>query len=120
MAVLWPVTLPQYPQQEDFAQQTSENRVAFNPERGEPKFRRKTTKQNRIYGVSVKLNLAQKATLENFVETTLKDGVLPFTWINWDTLVACDYKFTHSQGLPTYTCLNGVQWRASMQLIRLL
>ncbi len=56
---------------------------AFNPEIGPPITRRKSTGSVRIYQVSLPLiSATERGIFRTFFHTTLKEGNLPFLWVD--------------------------------------
>lgn len=115
---VWPAGLPQFPQQQDYNQQTPENRISFQPDVGPAIFRPRGTKGNVPISLSVRLTPGQTVLLNDFVINTLAQGSLPFDWRDFmsTTFVLRTYVFNQG-GLPTYSVVNGVQWNAAFQLL---
>jgi hypothetical protein len=88
MATPWPLTLPQCPTLY-FSEQRQRNVVAFQPDVGIAKMRRRSTAVGVSTSMTFRLTTAQLATFDTFYETTLSDGSLPFdmahpvTKVNW-------------------------------------
>lgn len=76
----WPVTLPQTLLLRGYEEEFQDNVLRSPMEGGPPKQRRLYTNVPRnVAGVQI-LTSAQLITLENFYYTTLRSGVIPFTW----------------------------------------
>lgn len=92
----WPSTLPQAGAMNVRGNPQS-NVISFKPERGPSIDRRAASTVNKIRTVQLKLTLAQYNTFVTFFETTLKDGVLPFDWVDPMTNESALIKFIHEE-----------------------
>ena len=92
----WPATLPQNPYEASSntpKYQPLENIVRTSVDAGPAKQRRRfTAVPNTITLPPIVLTETQRAALQTFKESTLLD-VLPFTWIDFRTGAAANYRF---------------------------
>jgi len=80
MAITWPATLPQKQFAGSLSVKALDQRVIFQPDRGEPVVRAAYSATVRQLTFSQVLDDDQLATLETFYFTTLKGGSLQFDW----------------------------------------
>lgn len=77
----WPGTLPPHlPRQ--LREMPGDGREGFQPDAGPAIDVRRFTASSRVLEFRLTLTVAQRATLETFYRTTLKDGALEFDWTN--------------------------------------
>src|SRR5215207_710173 len=76
----WPVGLPQCFTFDSLATGFADNRLRSQTDTGPAKVRPRSTAGPRPLSGQMVMTLAQIATLETFVETTLLGGSLPFTF----------------------------------------
>lgn len=90
MTAVWPVAL--IPLTDSFADQRQPNRIAFEPEVGDDITRRRSTTSRKNITFKL-LSLPGDTTLDDFHDTTLLDGSLPFTWTDPRTGASGTFKF---------------------------
>lgn len=78
--IVWPVSLPCYPQQGTWTETAQPNVATFKPELGAPKYRRRSTASGSTAACTFYFNRDQIETFLAFFEDDLKDGSLPFVW----------------------------------------
>jgi hypothetical protein len=89
----WPASLPQQPSNfADFTQTYQDPLVRTQMDEGEPKVRRRFTKNILIAQYTMLMTTAQCATLRTFYETTLGHGAAVFTF---DEFVYGDTSVNH-------------------------
>lgn len=76
----WPATLPQCPILNGFSEQKQTNNVSFSPDVGPPKVRRRSTGAAWQTSVAYRMTTAQLSDFNDFYETSLSDGSVPFSW----------------------------------------
>lgn len=111
----WPTTLPQAPLADSTTSaQPVSNAIRSNTEAGVAKMRRRFTAVATPFNCSIKVTSAQLATLRTFYKTTLLD-VLPFTWVDFATGAAANYRFIQR---PQESFVQGSvdRWIVAMQL----
>jgi len=118
MTAAWPSTLPQCPILQSFSEERQLNTIAFNPDVGTPKTRRRSTAVSTLTGVGFKFTTAQRATFNTFFETTLADGTLPFTWAHPITKVSYTWMFKPNE-VPKLERMTPSTFRATFSLLRL-
>jgi hypothetical protein len=118
MPAAWPATLPQNPYAVDGAQYRRPfNAVRTEMDAGPAKHRRRYTAVPSRLSCTLHLSKAQWATLETFYSTTLAT-VLPFTWVDFRTGAAANYRFVDAPA-ETYLGGDGDFWTVELQLERL-
>jgi hypothetical protein len=113
----WPSTLPQCPIM-NFSEQRQRNVVAFEPDVGPPKMRRRSTAVAVTTSVTFRMSTTQLAAFNTFYETTLSDGVLPFDWAHPVTKVTYSWMFDAKEA-PTVERMSPQHHRVSFNLLRL-
>jgi hypothetical protein len=114
----WPAALPQCPILNAFTEQRQRNVVAFTPEVGRPKMRRRSTAAQVLTNVAFRMSTTELATFNTFYVTTLADGTLPFSWAHPVTQTTHDWVFSQDQS-PTIERFAPAHHRVSFQLVRL-
>lgn len=82
MASAWPASLPEYVLQQGFSETLPDTTIQSSMEAGRPKTRRRYTSNYSVFTVAIAMELAQRVTFEEFYNTTLRGGSLPFTWVH--------------------------------------
>lgn len=77
----WPASLPQVLPKR-LTESAVDGRESFQPDTGPPISARRFTATPRVISFELVLTVAQRATLETFYKTTLKEGALEFDWTN--------------------------------------
>lgn len=113
MSSVWPGTLPQYVNQDAFREQRVDNTIRTQSDGGSVKLRRRFTAVPVKYTISLTLTAAQKATLDGFYVTTLKDGSLPFEWVLPAEQTTKDFIFMAS---PQYTAVGPSTYMVQLEL----
>jgi hypothetical protein len=113
----WPSTLPQCPIM-NFSEQRQRNVVAFEPDVGPPKMRRRSTAVAVLTSMTFRMSTTQLAAFNTFYETTLSDGVLPFDWAHPVTKVTYSWMFD-AKNAPTIERVGPTSHRVSFNLLRL-
>lgn len=118
MTAAWPATLPQFVEanaRETTPQGLLESQIA----NGEPQARERSRGINREHDVAILCDATQVGDFETFYITTLKGGVLPFTWVNPRTQVAGTFRFRLPP--PSYAPrISGVLTLVSFKLMQVL
>lgn len=110
----WPSSLPQYVFVQGFEEGGPDNVLHSAMDAGPPKTRRRFTAAYRPLDVIVALDASQAATFVTFVNTTLKDGSLPFDWVHPRTQAAATLKFRGPYAIRPET--GGKTWLATLNL----
>lgn len=113
----FPATLPG-PVWGSFSEQRQRNILAFAPDVGPPKMRRRSSAVAVPASAAFLLTDAQLATFDTFFETTLKDGTLSFTWNHPHTGVSYSWIFAPDEAPTRDYSAPGVT-RVSCKLMRL-
>lgn len=79
---------------------------------------RRSTAKTWISSLSYRMSTTQVASFRAFFDTTLKDGVLPFTWAHPVTKVSYNWVFALDQP-PSIVRFAPSMHRVSFQLLRL-
>lgn len=114
----WPAGLPQCPILNGFQETPQPNTVAFNPETGTPKVRRRSTAKGWLTDMVYRMSNAQLLTFKSFYETTLEDGSLPFTQNHPVTKVNYSWMFNPDSQPQIQRTAPGFS-TVSFQLVRL-
>lgn len=113
---VWPAILPQWIRSDSYQAGLGDGRLQSSTDAGGGKTRRRFSYAPEPVKGSTEMTSAQLATFRAFVEDTLKGGVLPFYFPaqgepgQWIVKIG--------QTMPTWTPI-GVQWRVSLDLVRL-
>ncbi len=108
----WPSTTAQAPIF-GMREQRQRNVVAFKPDSGNPKIRRRSTAVCVDTLATFRMDDTELAAFKTFYETTLFDGTLPFDWAHPVTGVTYTWMFSPDDapeieateyGLHTVTC----------------
>ena len=118
MTAAWPSTLPQCPNLNDFSEERQPNTIAFAPDVGTPKMRRRSTAVSTKTTVAFRMTTAQRAAFNTFYETTIVDGTLPFTWAHPITKVSYTWVFKPNE-VPKIDRMTPGTFRVSFNLLRL-
>ena len=112
MAEQWPAALQQYLNQEGFGLKKGKQTIRSETETGPAKVRRRTTKSvDQMTGSIIIEGKDDFDTFENFYDTTLGAGVLPFEFAHPITLVVEEWRFV---GEYQYTTLGSDKFRIGM------
>jgi len=113
---VWPTSLPQYGTNEVSGSPQS-NVVSFQPEVGPTIDRRRSSSRNRILSIELPpITEAQYLIFREFFEETLKDGVLPFAWVDPMTKTSSRVKFVQKETAYTERRVSSVLVQVSFQL----
>jgi hypothetical protein len=93
MTAVWPPTLPQCPILNGLGEQRQRHIMAFAPEVGPPKMKRRSTAVEVLTNLAFRMTNAQVLTFYTFYETTLSDGILPFDWPHPVTKISYTWVF---------------------------
>jgi hypothetical protein len=118
MTTTWPANIPQCPIQNGFSEQRQPNTVAFTPDVGPPKVRRRSTAVGVSTAVTFRMTNAEKLNFDTFFETTLADGSLPFDWPHPVTKVVYTWCFD-PKNVPQFQRATARTWAVSCNLLRL-
>ncbi len=113
----WPSDLPQCPTLV-FTEQRQRNLVAFQPDVGEPKIRRRSTATAVLTNMAFRMTNAQVLSFNTFFETTLKDGSLPFDFAHPVTKVTYSWVFDPKDS-PRLTRVTPRTYTVTFDLLRL-
>lgn len=115
MPALYPSTLPEFVLQEGYAEKLMPQTIETSMETGgSPKIRRRFTKKVKQFSVTILLTQAQFATFEDWWDTTLAGGSLPFEWVHPLTREITTFRFRNPP--PSFTNQAGVYTRASFTI----
>lgn len=112
----YPSSLPQSPLLAALTAQAQDNRLAFDPDVGDQKVRRRFTATLRDFTYSTILTQAQVSTLDTFYATTLNDGIDTFTWTDPMLEVSGTFRFL---GPIQWTAATKNAWRATARMRRI-
>lgn len=112
------------PSPDGFTAARQSNKIEFSTERGDSKVRRAYTGAIKDFDASFTLTSPQADILDEFHDTTLVDGVEPFTWTDPRTLESGTFRFLEP---PQFSPLggnpdssNGIAWKAACKIRRVL
>jgi hypothetical protein len=114
----WPAGLPQCPVLNAFSEQRQRNVVAFSPDVGPPKMRKRSTAVAVLTSVAYRMTTSHLATFNTFYEDTLEDGTLPFDWEHPITNVTYSWMFDAREA-PRIDRMTPATFRVSFSLLRL-
>lgn len=114
MVDAWPATLPQYLLADGYSEAKGDGRLRSQPDIGPAKVRRRTSAMPGPLRGRMKMSGAQRAILDAFVETTLANGVLPFTFP--DPLTRAPILVRFGDMLPAWTSEGGDTFVAALDL----
>lgn len=117
-AATWPATIPQCPILNGFSEQKQVNVVAFSPDVGPPKMRRRSTTAWWQTSVAYRMTRTQLTTFNTFYETTIQDGSLPFTWKHPILQTNFDWVFDPKE-TPKIDHVTASTFRVTFNLLRL-
>jgi hypothetical protein len=109
---LWPVTLPQVLLVEGFSASPPQNFISTPMEVGPPKRRRRDVAAAYPVVGTIIVDRQQLGILWTFYRSVLKDGSLPFDWVDPMTRNACTYLFKE----PFSITALAPRWKVSMAL----
>jgi hypothetical protein len=112
MAQVWPITLQQLLNESGFGITRGETVLRSDMDSGPAKTRRRFTKSVDSYTASIWVDETQYLTFENFYDTTLNGGTLPFTFPHPITQVPTDFRF---KSPPKYSPVGGGTWSVSFE-----
>lgn len=116
----WPSTLPQVPVGGGFSGGPQPNKISFQPEIGPSIDRRRGTAVGHLREIRLQpIDRQQLATFVQFFEIDLRDGILPFTWIDPQTDEAAQWKFAGSEQPYQIEGLGDDLYNLSFSLMRL-
>jgi len=114
MVDAWPATLPQYLLAEGYSEAKGDGRLRSQPEIGPAKVRRRSSAMPGPLQGRMMMSGAQRAILDAFVQTTLVNGVLPFTFP--DPLTSAPILVRFGMNLPAWTSPGGDTFVAALDL----
>lgn len=91
----WPASLPSYVLEQGYSEQIADQFIETQMEAGSPKRRRRYTRNNRVFTVSMAMDETTSQTFENFYDTTLAGGSLPFDWVHPRRRTTMTFQFRH-------------------------
>lgn len=112
MAQSWPLTLQQLLNESSFGIQKGETVIRSEMDVGPAKVRRRFTKSVDTFTGSIWVDATQYVTFENFYDTTLNGGTLPFTFPHPLTQVPVDFRF---KSPPKYTPVGSGTFEVTME-----
>jgi hypothetical protein len=114
-AISWPAELPATLLLEELTAKQDSNVIRTAMDAGPKKTRRRYTANTKTFTGRLLLTPSQRAVLEQFYHTALADGVLRFNFINPQTLVPQEFRFTDDY---TETAVDGL-YEITLSLERL-
>jgi hypothetical protein len=78
----WPASVPEYCLTSDFSEKKIPRTRKFKPSVGEAFVTRRYSATPILYQMSIKMSVEQYQTLKEFRRTTLREGSLPFDWVD--------------------------------------
>lgn len=116
----WPATLPPRPVVDGYSRRPAANVVRTEMDAGTAQQRRATTGRPRPVSCAIVVSDTQKEIFEDFFETTLAAGSLPFDWVQFESGAAVTYRFMHPDPWELAPRNPGAtRWRINMRLERL-
>lgn len=98
MPIIYPTTLPQRPNNQDFRATMNPENIVSQFESGPVKTRRKGTKVTEKFNISLSLNSAQMIIFANWYKETLNYGNNTFEWVDFDSGETQNYRFERGSG----------------------
>ncbi len=89
----WPATLPSSVISDGYQETPPDNLLRTKMDKGRAKVRRRTTSNVRDMSCQDVYTLEQVAALDEFYNTTLQSGALPFDWTHPRTGAAVELRF---------------------------
>ncbi|GAA2888168.1 hypothetical protein GGQ99_004804 [Aminobacter niigataensis] len=114
MVAAWPATLPQYLLTEGYSEAQGDGRLRTQPDLGPAKVRRRSSSMPGPLQGRMTMSGAQRTILDDFVETTLAGGTLPFTFP--DPLTRAPILVRFSANLPAWSSPGGDTFIAALDL----
>lgn len=114
----WPLTLPQKPEGNNYAQQEGTSSIQSDMDFGPPKSRRLSTTENDMHNVSFIMNTTEYTTFKNFYKVTSSGGTIPFSAPHPVTGDLTVFKFD-IESPPSYRYLGGINWMVQLVWIEL-
>lgn len=111
---VWPVTLPDKPLYDGYAEQPPDNRLRTQMDVGPPKQRRRATAGVRKIQCQFRLTKAQTEILDNFYDVICASGSLTFDWTHPRTGAAV--VFTFGKTPPSHTVQADDVWLSRVEL----
>jgi len=115
MTDIWPATLPQFFEAAGYRESAPSNMLKTPMATGPDKRRRRSTTAIRPISGQIDCTAAQVETLDQFFNTTLRSGILSFTWVHPRTQLPATFKFAKE---PDYGSPRGggAYYRVSLSL----
>lgn len=79
---VWPVTLPQYVNQDGYTQKRISGKIETEMDTGPAVMRNRFTATPVVFNLAITMTNAEVTVLENFYVTTCKNGTEEFTWLH--------------------------------------
>ena len=113
MPAVWPTSLPEYLNQDSYAESPPDVTIRTQMDAGPTKTRRRFTTNSRFLTGTIQIDSAQRVTLDTFYVSTLAGGALSFEWVHPVTRAVADFKFTAA---PSYRAVSGLVFQATLPL----
>ena len=112
----WPGDLPQFALEQGFSLKLSDNTRQTSMDSGPAKTRRRVTADTSQFDITIACTQEQLASFRAFYRDTLKDGALPFDWVDPTTRPAMTFQFVRPP--PSVAAFGGMNFNVSMRLQR--
>ncbi len=120
MAIIWPTSLPQRPQQGSYTHEVPCEVIRTNMETGPDKIRFRGGNMPEIVNASYIVTTAQKESLTTFLKKTTKSGAIYFDWPWPDSGRTIEYVLARVMAdgnkLCTFTPIGPQHWKATIKL----
>ncbi|KKM60608.1 hypothetical protein LCGC14_1540110 [marine sediment metagenome] len=114
MVVLYPESLPQFPQISGYTEQLQDNLIRNTTGVGPPKTRPRSTAPRKTVSFPITLTQTQKDILDTFFKTNLSFGTSEFQLhLPDDSGTEAIYKFLKP---PAFRSIGGDKWSVTLQL----
>jgi hypothetical protein len=91
----WPSSLPQYVLEQGYTEALADQFIETSMDAGSPKRRRRFTRENRQFSISLACTDLQSQVFEQFYDIMLGGGSLPFDWVHPRLRTAITFAIRH-------------------------
>ena len=109
----WPTSLPQSPKLRGYTESADSNVIRSSNEVGPANQRRRYTAKVKTFPISLVMTTTQLETFDTFLEGTIDDGALPFTWIHPRTLATASCRL---RNVPNYNAQGNGYYLVTFQM----
>lgn len=121
MPAAWPAGVPTAPLQAGFRYSREDNRIAFQPEIGPPKRRRRTFTSMYLMDCVIQMTDSEFSDFEDFYDGDLQEGVYQFTFPDprTETTERWTFESSYSAEFANMFSGDGPVWNVSFTLRRM-